>query len=523
MMDRLNLPVLIAGERIEHADAEHSFEYGGGLIISSPKVDRTYVNAALATDKSLLKALHLEEIALFLDEVGKAWLNPKNPWREMAMKYGPAVTGYPPDNIERDLNFVGSSMIRPNLIDLIDTDLGDAGVLDDWTRYKSVHYRAWPKGLAAHIMVGNVPLAGFFTLIRSLATKNITIAKTSSRDVLIPQCLVQCIHDVDPTHPVVKALTALYWESESEIENDVLQNADVVTVWGRAQSIAAVKNRVPYGTDVVEFGPKRSLAIVDTLQLSDMDTTAMWLSFDVMNYNQEACFSTQEIFCVGPVDELVAALKSWLTQFGEVAAPTYRVPDADAHVLRARIEAQAQGWTVHAPHGADWSVIVTNGPCRIDHHPLGRTVFIHPCEGPGDVLPLIDDNVQGVAFEPFAMASEWADVVSALGACRIIPVGKSCRMREGFIHDGFHPMRRLIRWSIIEREDAGTARVRNRPPAESNAKYKAWAHRERSYHDIASYGGYRSFDERRLAGLATFAPVNAILGAYTTKANDELE
>jgi hypothetical protein len=211
-----------------------------------------------------------------------------------------------------------------------------------------------------------------------------------------------------------------------------------------------------------------------------------------------------------------------MARFAEVAAPTYRVPDADAHVMRARIEAEAEGWKVHSSCGADWTIVVTDGPCRIDQHPLGRTIFLHPCNSPADVLPLIDDNVQGVAFEPFSMAWEWADVVSALGACRIIPVGRSCRMRDGFIHDGFHPMRRMVRWSIIERDDAGTARFQNRPAIESNTNYKAWARRDQSFDQISSFSGYQSFAERSSAGLATFAPVEAKLHAHPKDAEGSL-
>ena len=524
MTETLELPILLAGRKLTETDADpHAFDYGGGLRILSPTVSLDGIRDVLATNRLLLKALHLEEIVLFFDEVAKAWMNPKNPWRRMALRYGPAVTGYAVENIERDIDFVGGSMFRAHLIDLVETDLGDAGVLDDWTRYKSIHYKAWPKGVATHIMVGNVPLAGFFTLVRSLVTKNITIAKTSSRDMLIPQCLVQCIHDVDPSHPVVKALSALYWPAESDIETAVIAGSDVLTVWGRHQSITAIKQRVPAGIDVVEFGPMRSLSVIDTTACEDLDRAAMWIAFDTINYNQEACFSNQEVFCIGPTAELRDRLADWLERFSRIAAPAFRDPDADAHVLRARLEAQAFGWDVRSPDAADWTVIETDEPCRVEDHPLGRTVFVHPCRSMDDVLGLIDDNVQGVALEPFSLARDWADAISALGACRLIPVGRSCRMREGFIHDGFHPMRRMIRWSAIERHDAGAARFRNRPSCQSDDNYRAWGLEAKTYREISSFSGYEPFETRAPKGLVTFAPFRNGLTSQRPGKGDQAE
>ena len=37
------------------------------------------------------------------------------------------------------------------------------------------------------------------------------------------------------------------------------------------------------------------------------------------------------------------------------------------------------------------------------------------------------------------------------GADRIVPIGRHSKLRPGFIHDGFHPLRRMVRWVAVER------------------------------------------------------------------------
>ncbi len=520
MADVIDLPVLVGGRRISAPARAVEFQYPGGTTIRLPEPSDQDISRMLATPRRLLSQLHLEEILLFFNEVSKAWMNPANPWRQLALAYAPLVTGYPRDTIERDLNFVGGSMARGSLFDLIETDIGPPEALDGWLRNKSVHHRAWPKGLATHVMVGNVPLAGFFTIVRSLATKNITVAKTSSRDVVSPQCLVQCMHDVDPTHPVVQATSAFYWKAEGPVEDAILAASDVVTVWGRAPSIRSVKQRAPPATDVVDFGPKRSLAVVFADRLDDLDATAMWMAFDACNYNQEACFSTQEIFCLGDVDRFSDALAHWLARLAEHSRPTFRVLDADAHVQRIRMEAIASGWSVTAAPDSSWTIIRTDGPCQVDEHPLGRTLFIHPCTGIEQILPLIDSQVQGVTVAPFDQAWELADGLAGRGADRIIPPGRSGRMREGFIHDGFHPMRRMVRWSTVDVPEAGSARFQNRHSQESTANYRAWITGERPYDAIAGLGAYRSFEARQRSGHIMYATLNGTRGNLPDDSDD---
>jgi long-chain-fatty-acyl-CoA reductase len=299
-------------------------------------------------------------------------------------------------------------------------------------------------------MVGNVPMASLFTLYRSLATKNVTIAKLPKRDPVTALAFANCLHETDPDHPVARALSCVYWEPGSEAETMALRASDVVSVWGQAAAVESVKRQVPYGTEVIEFGPKRSFTLVRAGE-TDPDRLAVKMAYDTVSYDQEGCFSMQEAFVEGETGPLVEALARALVGYADRFPRHAPSPDVDALIQRTRIEAKADGWEVVSPQGTEWTIVVSDGPARIEEHPLNRVMYIHPVASLEEVLPLVDRDVQTVAVDPWDRVWEVADALTAAGADRVVPVGRMARFRPGFIHDGFHPMRRMVRWVSLER------------------------------------------------------------------------
>ena len=316
---------------------------------------------------------------------------------------------------------------------------------------KAVRTRCWPKGLIAHIMVGNVPLASLFTLYRSLATKNVTVAKLPSRDLASGLCFANCIYETDAGHPVARALSTLYWEPGAPIEEAVIAASDVVSVWGQGSTVTSIKRRLPPGVELIEFGPKRSFALV-LAGCADRDAVAMKVAFDVAAYDQEACFSVQEVYVEGDAAQFAHALGRWLERYEQIVPRRRLSTDGDAHVQRARLEASAEGWDVIAPQMTSWTVVVTGGPAPVEEHPLARCVYVHPIAGVADAIETIDRDVQTVSFAPWERLWEVADEITAAGADRIVQAGRMTRFRPGFTHDAMHPMRRMVRWVTVERE-----------------------------------------------------------------------
>jgi long-chain-fatty-acyl-CoA reductase len=446
----LRLPTVVAGEvcmpdrdvlRLSYDDVD--------VIVPAPSLEDG--ERVIASRRQDLSRMSIDDITAFFAKVGEAWSDPANHWRKIASTWVPRVTGYSPQFVEGDLTFLGNALKRAKQYDFLETDLGDPSLLDEWNRTQAVWQRCVPQGLITHIMVGNVPMASLFTLYRSLATKNVTVAKVPSRDVVSALCFALCIQDTDVDHPVAKALSALYWEAGSAFEDTLLAASDAVSVWGRAPAIEAVKQRVRSGVDVIEFGPKRSFGLILSDD-GDWERTGLRAACDVMAYDQEACFSLQEIYVPSAhLDAALPALQHGLESFEQRSPRRGLGADGDAHIQRARLEAEAEGWNVLAADGTQWTIIATDGPVAIPEHPLGRVLYVHPYCGLDEVLALTSRDVQTVSVEPWDRVLTVADDLVLAGVDRVVPLGRMARFRPGFVHDGFHPMRRMVRWVTIER------------------------------------------------------------------------
>ena len=248
-----DLPVLIAGRRKDPGPDAISLDYSEGLTVRLHRPTMADARTMLASDPRPLREMSFDDITIFFAKVRDRWMDPANHWRRIAIELGSRVTGYAERIIESDVEYLGRTLDRPKQYDFVETDLGDAQLLDEWRPSRAVYNRCWPKGIIAHVMVGNVPLASLFALYRSLATKNITIAKVPSRDVVAALAFANCIYDTDPGHPVTRALSCLYWEAASEVEHAVIGGSDVLSVWGRGETVEALKKRVPPGSEFIEF------------------------------------------------------------------------------------------------------------------------------------------------------------------------------------------------------------------------------------------------------------------------------
>lgn len=480
----VHLPAIVCGEPVER-EYVHSFDYGESCTVHLPRLSEAETSTALLAPNPLAD-VPLDDILFFLDRVGREWSDPENKWRRLASQLGPLVTTLNRDNVGNDLRYMANCLQYPVLYGMLETELGDPNVMESWQTRKVTRVRAWPKGIVAHILVGNVPMAAFLSLVRSIITKNVTVAKLPSRDVATALCLAHCMREVDPEHPVVRSLTVGYWRPESAVQALVLERADVVMVWGRTESIESVRAQTGPGTEVVEFGSKRSMAIVT--ETDDWHRLGMWLAYDVANYEQEACFSVKEVFVVGDPAPLVEAVVSWLERLSVVMPPTERHVDSDAAVHRARLVETALECKVEGSRGAEWTIIVLpRGQAPTDAHPLGRTLYVHQVDSLDDVLPFVDSDVQTVTLEPFELSETFGVRLGAAGVDRIVRFGRAGRSwPEGFVHDGFYPLQRLVRWTSIESPIDWFYRIPNfdrQLPGDEFRRHSEYATGERAFHD----------------------------------------
>jgi long-chain-fatty-acyl-CoA reductase len=449
----LELPIVVCGEvKLPTPENSISLSYGDDMEVRIPRLEAADVARIREADNRDIAALSVDDVAIFLNDLCKKWIDEDYEFRQLVTETIAETAGYVGPSIYYDLGLLSTALRRIKVYDMLESEIGDPYLLDEWLPRKTVYLHAEPRGKVTHIMVGNIPMAGLFSIVRSVMTKNMTIAKLPKRDAVTSLLFALSFIANAPDHPITKSLTVAYWEPGSTIEDEILDMSDVVCAWGHETSIEPIKKRIRYGTEFVEFGPKRSLHLVGK-DAADLDYVAMKAAYDISIYDQVACFSPQETFCEANTAEYVEALGRWLDINLKRMPKSPVSADEKAAVARTRRESAFRGWEVITPEdgGTGWTIVVTDGPCRIAAHPLSRTMFVHPVESLQEAIPFTDKHTQTIAIYPPERAMELADELAWRGIARITEVGRAGRPRPGFAHDGMFPLARLIRYVTIER------------------------------------------------------------------------
>jgi long-chain-fatty-acyl-CoA reductase len=263
--------------------------------------------------------------------------------------------------------------------------------------------------------------------------------------------------DVDPEHPVCRALSVVHWRggTEGETELRLLRGADVVCAWGGIEAIAWAARNAPAAVEVVKFGPRRSLAVVGAS--ADLDRAARGLAHDVSMYDQRACFSVQHVFVEPPLEAFVDRLAHALALYQDILPRGLHDFDDRAGVSLSLAEAAVLGADVRRGPGAAWA-IVTDAEPTIDEHPLGRTIYVHPIRSTREVAAFVTPSIQTIAVAPWRVAGEIREACARRGASRFVELGMNNVFRTGGTHDGMYPMQRLVR--IVSTESPASVHVK---------------------------------------------------------------
>jgi long-chain-fatty-acyl-CoA reductase len=445
-----DVPTLILGSTVDGPETT-TLEYRDGTELIVACLSSQHIESVRDRRPTLyqeLVDLSMYDLTAPLAEAGARWNGGGSELRQWAEPLVSRITGYPIEMIRRDYDAIGEWLRwRTYVYDQIEADLGHQSIMDEWIRVQACWRRAYPVGVVSHVLVGNIPLANAYSILRSLALKNINIAKSASRDPVTPVAVAGAIAAVMPDHPLAAALTVGYLPRGADALNTLFQASDATCLWGGEDAVAELRRQVPVGCRIVEFGPKWSMSVID-LGSADAESTAWRLATDVTFYDQEACFSPQRCFVVGAADAFIDHLCHYLDVAEGHMPYSWSSLDAAAHRHAVSLTALYGGHELRS--GDAWRVIVTDSPEQVGEHPLGRTVFIHPISEPADAARWVDGRTQTISVAPLQLLDDCRDAFAAAGANRFVEVGMSRHPRHGFTHDGLRPSNDLVRMVSIE-------------------------------------------------------------------------
>jgi long-chain-fatty-acyl-CoA reductase len=448
----VEIPTLLWGKRCGGEGETCSTTYPNGAKAITRNIDTGIANALETYDRMALARMPLQEIVAFLNRVGSNWKNQGYVRRRLYTTQLRTFLGYSEEAADAEADRIAALLTaHSRAYDVIEAELGSRFVVDEWVRREDSWIRAYPRGLVAHVLPGNVPIANIVSIVRALLTKNVSVAKLPSLDMFTTTAFALSLLDVDAEHPVARSLSVVYWDHDNNCGKDVVGFADSVVAWGGEEAVRWAHATASASASFTGFGPKRSMALVAAH--ADMARTARGIAHDVSLYDQHACFSTQQVFTDGDDVELVAELEKELDLHADLLPPSFLSEDQAALVNLVRREEDVLGHRVAGRDDLGWTIIRCD-PRDIREHPLCRTLLVHRVDDLQSAYEYVGRDVQTVTGAPWDMLAQHRDELALRGVSRFAEVGLSNVFRVGGTHDALNPLQGLVRIVSMDTEAA---------------------------------------------------------------------
>jgi hypothetical protein len=442
-------------------------EYGDDVALRFPALTATsavQLTEYLRAARARFAALPVSHIVAAVDAAAREIANPASAERRVLDACMPDVTGYSREMVALLLDRFTKDWSAHSLNALLEAELGDALVLDDFILAPDgAATRAFGPALCFQVFAGNVPGVAVTSLVRSLLVKAPTIGKTASGDPLLPAVFARCLARVAPE--IADCIAVTYWAGGARgVEDVILESADVVVLYGGEQAERDMHTRVPASTRLVVHGPKLSFAVIGrTLRPEHADETAAHAALAVATFDQQGCVSPHVIYVEDggeiSADDFARRLHTALAKVN-VQLPRGRIEAEEAaavHQARAAAEFRAlagRHTNVYTGARLAHTVIMEDDP-SFTASCLNRLVYVKRVADAQDVVNLVKPFsrfLQTVALESLdpPTRSHLAVRLGELGISRITSLERMPWPPGTWHHDGHSPLRELLRFVDLE-------------------------------------------------------------------------
>ncbi|MFC7393617.1 acyl-CoA reductase [Scopulibacillus cellulosilyticus] len=419
-----------------------------------------------ANRRNCLLNLKIAEVVDIIDSAVQKWLDPNYPFRQLAEKWLPVITGYHKEMIRLELKRFMRTFRKKELLRFLDEEFDNPAVLDEFRPRKTGGFsKAYGPKLIFHIFSGNVPGLPIWSMIMGLLIKSANIGKTSSSEPLMPVLFAQTLAEVN--QDFADCLAVLPWKGGNiELEESVISEAEAVIVYGSSQSVEKVRSRVPDHKLFLSYGHKISFAMAgkEALTPDRYNQVAHRLAEDISVYDQQGCVSPHSVFieeggAVSP-KQFAQLLAKELQRYHE-KKPRAEISNEEALAIRAvrsKYEFEALNESEDAVYGSSegtsWTVIYHN-KTAFAASPLNRTVHVFKCTILEDSISFLEPyrrylQTAGVAVGPERLF-RLAEQLGEAGVNRICSIGEMLHTQPGWHHDGQLNFLDLIKWTDIEK------------------------------------------------------------------------
>ncbi|MBP3087165.1 acyl-CoA reductase [Mycolicibacterium fortuitum] len=455
-MSALPAPFVIRGTLVE-GDAVQHRSRDLGIDFITPAID---LDTLIASRRQLPPLLNvpLAEIIDFLVETGERLALDDNPYLQRCLDLVAETNPLPRRVVENLYRSAPALLSRESLWAQVESNFADPAVLDGWvcrtdSAGNAAAVRAFPPRMV-HVLAGNAPAGCIASIAQGALVKAVSLFKMPSSDPFTTVAVLRTMAEIDPEHPVVQSMSAVYWSGGDEVVERTVyrpQYFDKIVAWGGGPAINNVIRYLGPGIQLVSFDPKSSVSMIGReVFTSDavLADVAERVAADTCVFNQEACLASRFVFLETPrrdeARRFCAALLPRLgadRMFGSAKAP---LPPAD---IRDEIEVMgAMGDELEVFGRFDGRGMVLLSDAPVDFHPANKISNVVMVSSLEDAVRYVNVATQTVGVYPYGRKAQLRDALAGAGAQRVCRVGTANGHVAGGPHDAMFPLARFVHW-----------------------------------------------------------------------------
>ena len=363
--------------------------------------------------------------------------------------------GMPDNEVKATIEETAKILLKSYLEEKVKRELGTERPL----RIKRINFgsdifEGWmPLGTVLHIAPGNSPSTGFLSVIESLLCGNVNILKDTYRNGMFSIYLLEMLGSILPE--IKPFLFGFHIpSSEKEILNKLFNICDAVSVWGGDEAISSIRNSVPPGLRIIEWGHKISFAYF-TVEAAENSSLLEELAHDICRMEQQACASPQILYIDTDDFEKIKTIAYLLSLAMEKVSPLYPVAKIEINE-QAEITATTLMNKLQQPFGdaaviedkaLNWRILLENHS-ELKASPLFRTIWVKPLPQK-DIVKVLFPYRRWLQTVSLGCSSKNSAMLSMklfkAGATRIVEPGKVFLSYPGEPHDGVRALTRYCK------------------------------------------------------------------------------
>lgn len=431
-----------------------------GVDFTTPDIDLDQLIQPRSELPPLLD-VKVDDIIDFLVETGECLALDRNPYMQEALERVVETNPLPRrvvENLYRGASFL---LERSMLTSMVASNFANPAALDGWVSRTDIHgnsgsVRAFPPRMV-HMLAGNSPAGCVSSIAQGALVKAINLFKMPSSDPFTTVAVLRTMADIDPDHPVVRSMSAIYWRGGDETIERTLyrpQYFDKIAAWGGGPAIDNVIRYLGPGLQLVSFDPKTSISMLGKESFADaatIDAVAEHTAEDATLFNQEACLASRFVYAEGDrkgIEQYCAKLAERLAVDRETASAI--APPVPPE-MREEIEMlQMVGGEYKVWGTFDGAGMVVLSDERVSFHPTGKTVNVVHVDSLDDAVPFVNLATQTIGMYPYARKEVLRDRLACAGAQRVVRLGSAAKHVLGGPHDAMYSLQRFVHWMSDE-------------------------------------------------------------------------